>query len=986
MLKRTTFITILILFSIQLITYAAKNGTIKGKVIDAQTDDALPYTNIVIMGTSLGDAADGKGSYTIRNVPPGTYTIRASFLGYKNVDVEVTIGDGATVTRDFELSPEGVIGEEVVVTAQAKGQYDAINEQLNSITIKNVVSLAKIQELPDANAAESVSRLPGVSLIRTGGEGARVVVRGLSPQYNRITIDGVELPANVTSNDPNDHKGEYGRGDELSLSGDRATDLSMISSNMLGGIEVVKAITPDMDATVFGGVVNFTMRKAIQSDMSKPRFEILTQGSYNNLKDSYDDYKFVGSYEQRYMKNRLGLFLQGSAEDKNLSANELRADYNFSGRLTDTDEGDPEFGSMTVSDVVRDRKRYGATVVLDYAYESGSIGFMNFFSRSNTRSMARNESYYLLEDDMYYSALNSETTLDVYSNLLSYKQSIFGFNVDARLSHSYSETYNPEDVRFNFWQNGAGLANRYSALRYKSSKEIASYIQHNQETAVFFDIYNVGNISKDRTLNAGADFATDVTFTDDISANFKFGGAYQYRDRKFDYNQSSGSVFYDDGGQVSGAILRAYPQFGESISYADFIDHDYSYGDFLNGDYKLGDPLDIDLMLDVIEIAKSNPGAGNGGGYKQHKVSSLIDDYSGHEVRSAGYVMSRVNAGQMFTFIPGVRYQNLTSKYKGIRGIQTSGGLMSTEAEETVSHGYWLPMFHFRFKPLDWFQFHVAYTNTLNYPDYNTIIPKYFIGQDYIVYNNYKLKPATSENIDAVISLYANEIGLFTFGGFKKSIKDLIFTSRSYPQDFSAYPELEEALKNKTESYSLLTYINNPIKIDIWGIETEWQTHFWYLPEPLNGLVLDINYTHIFSEASYPKTHLVSYLDTIDYIQKTKAVDTTYNSRLLNQPNDIMNISLGYDYADFSLRVSMLYQDNIFKRPDFWFQNRQHSDKYVRFDLSVKQTLPWYNIQVYLNLNNITGEDDIDINQKTTFITLQQRYGLTADVGLRINI
>ena len=65
--------------------------------------------------------------------------------------------------------------------------------------IVNIVSRARIQELPDANAAESVSRLPGVSLIRTGGEGSKVVIRGLSPQYNQITIDGVELPSNVAS-------------------------------------------------------------------------------------------------------------------------------------------------------------------------------------------------------------------------------------------------------------------------------------------------------------------------------------------------------------------------------------------------------------------------------------------------------------------------------------------------------------------------------------------------------------------------------------------------------------------------------------------------------------------------------------------------------------------------------------------------------------------------------------------------------------------
>ncbi len=97
------------------------------------------------------------------------------------------------------MKPETIEGQTVTVTAQAEGQYQAINEQLNSSSIKNVVSAARIQELPDANAAESVGRLPGVSLIREGGEGSKVVIRGLSPQYNQITIDGIEMASDVAS-------------------------------------------------------------------------------------------------------------------------------------------------------------------------------------------------------------------------------------------------------------------------------------------------------------------------------------------------------------------------------------------------------------------------------------------------------------------------------------------------------------------------------------------------------------------------------------------------------------------------------------------------------------------------------------------------------------------------------------------------------------------------------------------------------------------
>ncbi len=76
----------------------------------------------------------------------------------------------------------GIQGEVVVVTAQAAGQNEAINTQLSSQQIVSVVSAARIQELPDANAAESVGRLPGVSILRNGGEGSEVVIRGLQPR------------------------------------------------------------------------------------------------------------------------------------------------------------------------------------------------------------------------------------------------------------------------------------------------------------------------------------------------------------------------------------------------------------------------------------------------------------------------------------------------------------------------------------------------------------------------------------------------------------------------------------------------------------------------------------------------------------------------------------------------------------------------------------------------------------------------------------
>ena len=106
----------LLIFSNNLV-FAGTTGRLAGRVTDKTSGEPLPFVNVVIMGTTLGEATDIDGYYSIINIPPGTYVVKASAIGYNTVsfqDVKVSID--LTTTIDFELSEESVeLGEEVVV-------------------------------------------------------------------------------------------------------------------------------------------------------------------------------------------------------------------------------------------------------------------------------------------------------------------------------------------------------------------------------------------------------------------------------------------------------------------------------------------------------------------------------------------------------------------------------------------------------------------------------------------------------------------------------------------------------------------------------------------------------------------------------------------------------------------------------------------------------------------------------------------------------
>ena len=647
------------------------------------------------------------------------------------------------------------------------------------------------------------------------------------------------------------------------------------------------------------------------------------QGGYNNLSNVYNklnNYKYVGSIEDRFFNERLGIFAQIDIERKNLSSNELGASYAHAGNSTTQ----YYTTGLNLYDIPRDIQRNNAALVMDYRLPEGKIKLTNFISSGNSNNQNRQETFDIVNNQHFYTLSGLYSKSATITNGLDYKQQLPIFNMDLKLSHAYSESKTPNDWSINFLQTSAGLS-QFNNMANVHPQNIPVAANNDFTKTYLNTIYTNSSFSRERSLTGSLDLNTNVTLTHLISAEIKLGGMYRYNTRSYTYDQYDGGGLQFGGASyvnnliISQFSLPANIKYNIPIGY--FADPNFSYGKFLNGDYSMVEPLNMALLSQMADLLKRNEKnivANNGSSAFGHdNFLSTTNNYSGHENQSAFYLMSVINIGSQITLIPGVRYQNLQTTYDGIRGQQGRNSFDAyTHYDTTVSqvHDYWLPDISLRYKPLSWLDVRLSYTNTLAYPDYNAIIPRIDVGNGVIAWNNYSLVPSRSRNYDAYVSIYNNSIGLFTVGGFLKKIENLIYPWSFYASGTNALKYIPYKFVGNSQNigtYNVNTFVNDSYVINNYGIEIDWQTHFWYLPGPLSGFVFSANYTHIFSKAEYPFVYIKSTGRTVSYI------DTSFIDRLIDQPDNIVNLALGFDYKGFSIRVSMLYQADIFTGAEF---------------------------------------------------------------------
>jgi outer membrane receptor for ferrienterochelin and colicin len=165
-------------------TAHGQSGKIAGKVVDGGTGEALPFVNVMIEGTTQGAATDLDGNYFIINLPPGTYSVKASAIGYNSITVEgVKVSSGFTANQDFNLQSTALeLGEDVVVIAIKP----LIRKDVTATT--SVVGEDMISQLPVTELSDLLSLQAGV--VTSGGD---LHFRGGRSGQVAYQVDGVPL-------------------------------------------------------------------------------------------------------------------------------------------------------------------------------------------------------------------------------------------------------------------------------------------------------------------------------------------------------------------------------------------------------------------------------------------------------------------------------------------------------------------------------------------------------------------------------------------------------------------------------------------------------------------------------------------------------------------------------------------------------------------------------------------------------------------------
>ena len=680
--------------------------------------------------------------------------------------------------------------EHVEVVGQAASIDQALKEQRNSDNIESVVHADGVAQLPDANVAEAVQRLPGISVERDQGEGRFVSVRGLGPDLNSVTINGTLVPSPQSAR--------------------RAVALDVLPSELVQSLSVIKTLTPDMDANSLGGTVDVQSLSAFDH---KGLFYTGTSEAGYNQNTHQTSPKFSGAISDRFSLGD-GIDNFGVAAALSWNKRDFGSDNVETGGAWDFNDG-ARLNSFEQRVYDISRERTGGGLNFDYKPDDDTQLYLRtLFSRFKD-SETRNSTSLEFDKPQAAGELGKakakrklkqrEETQEIQSYVFGGERMLGLWTLSGQAGYSRSSEDSPGHIAGATFKGNSSFPNS------------GFYDTEKPRPIIGAGFYDPSNFTLDKVdweeqdtrdteKNLRLDLARDYD-VEGYASQVKFGGKVSRRNKDNDLNAWVYKDFDDAGFNDAQLNMTSF----------DKGNVHYQLGQF-------GPGISGGAIKDLI-------GGLNPGDYYDEQ-ESRANDFKMREDINAAYVMNTVDIDD-WRFIAGMRYEGTEFEAKGT-GVRDG----AFEAQDTQrDYHHWLPGLHARYQLDKNTQLRAAWTNAVVRPTFGQLAPGFVIDDDEASFGNPNLKPLESSNFDLGIEHYMGQAGTVSAFLFYKDIKNFV-----YNNDLAGSGEWVDF----TEAH---TYANGD-SAKLYGLELAYSQKFDWLPAPWNGLLLGANTTFSRSSAS----------------------------------------------------------------------------------------------------------------------------------------
>lgn len=914
-------------------------GEVRGIVADASDTESLQAAEVTIeeLGRRTTTARDG--SYSFEDVPAGSYTITARYVGAEPVTFTVAVPREGPVVQNFAL---GQTGSNILVIGQSASQASALSRKRSADGVSDVLTRDSIGQFPDQNVAESLRRLPGINVLNDQGEGRFVAVRGLDPNLNATSLNGVRVPA-----------------PESDI---RAVALDVVSSEIIESIEVKKSLTPDMDGDTIGASIEINTTSAF--DRRDDLYVVKLGGSYNDLSGELTP-DLSADLAARLTDN-FGVTAGVAFYNREFETDNVEADdWDQDGSLIYAEE-------VQYRDYDVERERISATLGFDARLaDHTELYLKGTWSQFDDQEFRRRTVFKL--GDANVSGTSTNPVFDAAGGPIEVERDIkdrferqrirtlvFGgesdFNgLDAEYSISWAKSsefengsVDPTVFLAEFEGPASGLVTTFdftdlrrplfSATGDPSFFEASAYSLDEVEFTALSD-------AEDEEYAAKFDLGYDVSGTFRIQGGFKG----RWRDKSFNRTVE----FYE----LDGYTLDQVQGLGQT--------------------YRITDISPIAGLTEATDFFFANQSS-----FEFQEIDSTVDsaneDYLAEEDILAGYLLGRWESDEWLV-IGGVRYEDTNTTLTGnqVNVFEEGQELPDmTIADDDIvlinsrvferDYDHWLPSLNIRYSPQPDLVMRLAGYRSIVRPGLAQLAPRFEIDEDgEAVIGNPDLEPFEAWNLDATVEYYMTNNGAITAGVFYKDIDNYITeVVLDTPGTFQGV-DFEEAE----------TFINGP-SAEVFGFELGFYQQLSFLPGPFDGLLVQANYTFTDATGLIVDGDIGAITDTPTF----REIDLPASSR------HTFNGVLGYEKNGLSLRLAGTYRDGYLDEvngdgPEF----DRFVDNHFQLDFSARYKVT-SNVQVYYEWVNINDAEFFAFNNlggRQNILQFEE-YSWTMKGGVRL--